>query len=645
MPDHKARPVAVLIVEDEAIVAAALQIQLEGLGLRVVGICATGAQAIERARQDPPDLLLLDIRLKGDLDGIEVARALGPGAPVVFLTAYADEETLARAKQVAPLAYLIKPYSTLTLQVTLEMALGSLESRHQREQALLEADRARRLASSIVETSTDAILTIDASQRVVLFNRAAEKVFGYRSTEVVGQPLGMLIDPEMRAHHRALAQDFMDQRLLTARPMNQQRRVLGRRKDGSPVPLQISISRHTVDGQPVSTAIARDVSLMEMLQDELLLRRSLGLAERLASSVAHDMNNVLTVVFNIAYTLRLTRSLDETHELAEHLMEAGLRARSLARRLAPARGGGPQRAKPSSLDLGQAITDMEDLLRQVLGERVRLGLSVCPDCQVEIDQVSFEQILLNLAVNARDAMPDGGELRISLTEERDVAVLAVEDSGVGMSEDVIRQCLEPFFTTRDADGGTGLGLATVHDNVRRWGGQLDIDAREGEGTRFTIRFPALHGATAPAAGQQPPAEPSPSRLDGLLLLYVEDDPHVRTQTARQLERAGAEVLQASGPGQALSLAECHEGRLSGVVTDLHLPYVNGDELVRILRRRRADLPAVVLTARPGEARRALGADTDVRIVAKPFEVHELVSTVAGVCRPRAGAEGQGTGQP
>jgi len=387
-------------------------------------------------------------------------------------------------------------------------------------------------------------------------------------------------------------------------------------KDGRLADGLMSAAVIQLAGEDCILCITRDITAFKQAQvDHARLTEQLRQAQkmeaigRLAGGVAHDFNNLLTVILSCSSELRaaLADGLPPSGEDVEAIHAAGERARDLTRQLLSfAR---KQVIAPVPLDLSEVVVRAEKLLRRVLGEDVELDVSAAPGLwPVYADPGQLEQVLMNLAVNARDAMPGGGRLLLA-TRNVDVreadargrpgewVCLTVRDTGAGMSAEVQEHLFEPFFTTKPAGAGTGLGLATVYGIVDQAGGHVSVDSAPGKGAQFDLWFPRTRRPEA--AGLDAAGEPHPRRGTETVLV-VEDDALVRNLTVRVLRGAGYRVLVASRGSEALEVVR--EGPAPDlVVTDVVLPGVGGRDLAAALREAQPDLPVLYVSGYTGDA--------------------------------------------
>lgn len=357
----------------------------------------------------------------------------------------------------------------------------------------------------------------------------------------------------------------------------------------------------------------------------------------LAAGVAHDFNNIMTIILGATSLLRA--EVEGPAEVEVRAIEgAARRAVTLTEQLLAF--GRRQRYSPETFAAAEVVAGFEPMLRRTLGPQVDLVLELAPDLNwVRADRTGFEQVLMNLVLNARDAMPGGGRLvvrgrnvtRIGRKGRPEGGVeLAVEDSGEGIPAEIQPRIFDPFFTTKDPQKGTGLGLSMIHGILDQAGGEVRFESEVGRGTTFWVTFPVAP-ADAREDGSNPEASPqSPARRTGTVLL-VEDDEGVRLLCRKVLERQGYQVVEASDGVAAFELLDSEPGRFDLVVTDILMPRMNGHELLAGMAARALDLPVVVMSgsadARPLSNELPLEG---VVFMAKPFEPEQLVRTVAEV---------------
>jgi hypothetical protein len=513
------------------------------------------------------------------------------------------------------------------------------------EQQLLALRASEARKASMLESSLDCIIVMDHDGRVVDFNEAAQETFGYDQADVIGRTVAeLIIPPRARSQHRAGLARYLEtgEGPLLGRRLE----VIGMRSDGSEFPCELTVNRVDSSGDALFTAYLRDTT-DRVLEEERRqgLERRLHQSQRLeslgqlAGGVAHDFNNLLQVI--MSYTTFIARRAegDESiREDVEQIRAATDRAVRLTRQLLIF--SRRDAADPEVLDLNAVVADVHALLARAIGEHVELSVSAGVDLPaVLIDRGQLEQVLLNLAVNARDAMPEGGPLVIETTTvmlEDDAASerprlsagtyvqLSVSDAGSGMSAEVASHAFDPFFSTKSRDEGSGLGLATVYGIVAEAGGDVSIYSEEGHGTTIRVLLPVADEAMDD--GDQPaPADLHPGG-DGEAILVVEDEPATREATVRILRRAGYDAVAAGSPDEALAIAEDREIAL--LVTDVVMPGMSGRTLAQRLVERR---PATAILFMSGYTEGLLCAqgalDNGASLLEKPFTDNVLLRAV------------------
>jgi two-component system cell cycle sensor histidine kinase/response regulator CckA len=466
----------------------------------------------------------------------------------------------------------------------------------------------RRRLESVIDSATDGIITIDAKQRIIVFNAAAERIFGWQAADILGQPLELLIPQRLRDRHGQHVISFGRTDIHHKR-MAGLAAVPGLRADGAEFFLEASISQVEVEGQKLLTVTCQDITERQqaeqargVLESQLRQAQKMEAVGQLAGGVAHDFNNLLTVILGYSEILLTTLSAEHPmHDCVEDIREAGSRAASLTRQLLIL--GRKSDHLPVVLDVHQAIRDMENLLRRLIGEdmllTIQLGNAVGP---VRIDPGLLGQVLLNLAVNARDAMPQGGTLTIEtghveLAPTRTptnpdrppgrYAVISVSDTGCGMPAEVMSRVFEPFFTTKPVGKGTGLGLSVVHGIVKQAAGHIDVESQPGQGSTFRIHFPVVDPLSVVDPPLRMPPEPDAGQVRGgrETILLVEDDEGVSRLMSHILRSHGYETLVARNGKHALQIAENHREKIDLVLTDVVMPHMSGRELATKLLAR------------------------------------------------------------
>jgi len=478
----------------------------------------------------------------------------------------------------------------------------------------------------------------DAGRRITSWNPAAARVFGHSAGEALNHGVGLLAPDEggssLAALLERIASDGIGRDTLTVA-----------RRDGRPVVTEWYGTAITGDdGRLTAIAtLADDVTEQVELQDRLRHSQKMDAVGRLAGGIAHDFNNILTAILGHAdLVLMQLPAGDEARRHVEMMRDSASRAADLTQQLLAF--SRRQVRDPRQLDPARVVTGVVPMLRRLIGENIELVTRLPPEpWPVVADRSQLEQVLVNLAVNARDAMPTGGrlELRVGTLAGTDGAEdrveLVVADTGVGMDRDTVARIFEPFFTTKERGRGTGLGLATVYGIVDGSGGTIEVESRPGAGSTFRILLPRATGEPADAAGPSTgSARGSDLSALGAEILLVEDDPAVRELTADMLTTAGYRVREAPDAEAALRLLEAHPARPDLVLSDVVLPGRTGADLARNLRRRWPDLKVVFMSGYPEDALGRHGVlDDGVELIQKPFTAAILLERLGTVLRDPA----------
>jgi PAS domain S-box-containing protein len=541
---------------------------------------------------------------------------------------YSQRVTSLSADELGELAAAFNSMAAQVETATDDLKAQALEL-EERMDALTSARRDTQAAHSLLDdvlaSAPVGVAVFDHSLRILKVNAALTALTGLRADER-GDRSVMGMDPAMRAHIEPLLREVV----MTGTPIINER-VSMRQANAARHWLTSVFPVRDHDGT-ISGAglVVLDTTSHQELEERYLQSQKMDAVGRLAGGVAHDFNNLLTLI--LSYTSLALDGVDPESELAAELREildAGDRAASLTRQLLAF--SRRQVMQSQRISLNEIASNMERMLQRLIGEDISLELRLAEDLwTVRVDPGQMEQVLLNLAINARDAMPGGGQLRIEtqnrwITSELsaemgasagEYVALTVEDTGVGMTWEVQRHLFEPFFTTKEAGKGTGLGLATVYGIVKQSAGDIHVQSAPGEGTRFTIYLPVASGDTMPA----PTLAVSQVAATGTeTVLLLEDDPSVQTLGSRVLRRAGYNVLDARSPAMAIQIARTHPDEIHLLLTDVVLPEMNGAEAAEVISRIRPGMRTLFMSGYTADEilRRGVNGDPS-QFLQKPF---------------------------
>lgn len=511
---------------------------------------------------------------------------------------------------------------------------------------MAEVTAVERRYADLIETLPDGIVAVDTDGAIALVNARTEQMFGYVRGELIGRRVEMLLPERMRAAHGTHRARFGH--ASRSRAMGLGLDLWGHRKDGSDFPVEVSLSAVTTDQGKLVTSVVTDITERMQLEQQLQQSQKLEAIGRLAGGVAHDFNNVLQVISGYATSLQERASgeldLDELGEIAA----AADRAAALTQQLLAF--SRRQVLQPVPLDLNAIVGETERMLARMIGEDVELSVDLDPDlAHVLVDRARMEQVLANLAVNARDAMPRGGRVLISTRnvelngdagalglEPGEYVCLCVTDTGFGMDEQTAARAFDPFFTTKADGQGTGLGLATVHGIVAQSGGHVRMHSVPDQGTTVSIHLPAVEAESPRAESAAEPEDPL--CLDGKHVLLVEDEPVVRRLLEFFLAKLGCVVTPTADGRAALEAGATAETPFDLVVTDLVLPGMSGCELVERLAESGGAPPTLYLSgySRDADLREATSGGRG-GFLQKPFTGDELGVAMRSLLRAGGGA--------
>ena len=629
----EAQPLQVLIVDDDPQMLRTITDILRLNGYAPSG-ATTGLGGLELAAtmEHSPAIALVDLSLP-DMDGIEVVsrlHALSALTQVVILTGNASVDSAVRAMREQSYDYLIKPVQPDHLLATLERA-GERSYRRRAEEGMRESEERMR---QIFAHVSDALFIVDDSGIIVDVNPAATTLTGLSLEQLQSTPLADVL-PELNSDDAADGRS----RLAASVPATAATRVL-----------DIQSARFA-PGVRVYTV--RDLTKQRQLEEELSQSRKMDAIGQLAGGVAHDFNNLLTVI--MSYSSLLLGDIEPTdprRQDVQEISDAAERAAALTGQLLAFSRKQVMHTRPISVNT--VVAGLEKMLRRLIGEDIELVISLGDLLHlVNADPGQLEQVIINLAVNARDAMHNGGKLRITTSNAvlpadsrgkraepsaNGHVMVEVKDNGVGMTREIQQRIFEPFFTTKEQGKGTGLGLATVYGIVTQSGGEVRLHSELNRGTTFRIFFPAL--ATAVESVPAVAETHNVPRGDETVLI-VEDDAALRALAARVLESTGYKVLLARNGVEALALCAGYDGRIDLVASDVVMPEMSGRPLVEKLAETRAETRVLFMSGYTDDDVMRRGVlDGRTAFIQKPFTAIQFATKVRDVLDQPRRAAGQ-----
>jgi PAS domain S-box-containing protein len=608
----------ILVVEDEELAAAEIRQQLERLGYPVPAIATSGEEALCVARSTALDLVLVDIHLKGEVDGIAAVRALKQDLhlPVVYIGAHADQGMFDRAAVTEPLAYILKPVTSGDLRSALQLALY----KHEMERRLRASEA---WLATTLRSVGEGIVATDANGDIVFMNPVAEQLSGWSATDAHGRPLMSVLtlsqEPECHPANSPIF-DLADgeRRACT---------LIAASGISTHIEVECFANRSTQELLG-SIVVVRDIRVRKEMEARLMQSQQMEAIAGTAGGLAHDFNNQLTVILGHVAELR-ERLEGELREDAQAIYHAASTASTLTGQLLTL--SRRDLSRPEVINVNEVVRELEPAITHILGPSTKAILHFdLPAGFVRGDRNQLKQVLLNLALNARDAMPNGGELHIEsgviemcngsaaapLKRPGPWVQLRVSDTGAGMDQATLSRIFEPFFTTRRTEFGAGLGLSIVHGIVTQAGGTITASSKPGSGSTFEILLPCV-GAFVESNDSSAPT-----------ILLVEDEDSVRRLMHKFLEREGYHLLEARTAEEAANLAEVFTPRIDLLITDVIMPGMTGPQLASRLTSQCGEIRTLFVSGYRHDTLEHQGLlDRRLHLLAKPFPAAELLEHV------------------
>jgi two-component system cell cycle sensor histidine kinase/response regulator CckA len=615
----------VLVVDDDAMLARTLADVLGMHGFDA-HTASNGKSAIALAKEIRPSVAVVDLRLP-DMDGLDLASVLHADAQdlqIIILTGNATVETAVRALREENCEYLIKPIEPATLVRTMRAA----DDRRRLRSTEDELRRTQSLARAVFDASPLPVAVFDTNGRVTLWNPSAERLFGWTSEEAIGME-----NPTLAPEDREMVQER--KRAVLAGKSFVGLEVQRTAKDGRRLDLRqtlapIADAEGNVDAV---LSVYEDITEKRRLDEELRDAQRLDQVGRLAGGIAHDFNNLLAVIMAESELALGEKYLaPEPRQAFADILSAAKAGSDLTRQLLSFARRRP--VEPVEVDINTLVVDVEHMFRRVIGERVSYSADLAADAGAAFaDKSQLEQVIVNLLVNARDAMPLGGRLSVSTRrhlepaggrptlERREWIVLTVSDTGVGIPMAHRERIFEPFFTTKPRGQGTGLGLATTYGIVQQCGGLIELDSIEGEGSTFRIFLPRTGSKVTP----QTETSTAPRERRHGTVVVIEDQPALRAVARRVLERIGYVVHTAESGEDADRVVAALERAPDAMLIDINLPDGDGRDVAARVRTRFPGV-ATIFTSGAPETIRQLG--DHAQLLEKPYSLESLSAAVA-----------------
>jgi len=617
----------ILLVEDERIVAKDIERSVTGLGYKVAAIVQTGAAAFDKAREMKPDLILMDIKLKGEMDGIEAAGMIKDyyDVPIVYLTAFADDATLDRAKITEPFGYILKPFNDRELHTTIEMAVY----RHRTEKLLRQSEKKYH---TLFENSKDSVFITDNNTAITEYNRSFLDTFLYHDTEMTGVRIFDLCH-DMTDAHRLVEQLNLNCSVKEF-PMKLKRR------DGKLLECLVNaVELKDADGQRSGyQGSVRDVTEERLLEAQLRHTQKIEAIGTLASGISHDFNNILTTISGYAGLLQIKMSDPALKVYADNIASACEKAANVTKGLLVF--SRKQNVSQMPVDINEVIRKFETFLGRLLRDDIVLDIGLSEEkLTILANRDQMEQVIMNLATNARDAMPDGGTIYVAtsrsvIDRESDLyeefrrsgtfVRLTISDTGTGIDSSIREKIFDPFFTTKEAGKGTGLGLSIIYRIIKQHDGFINVKSEPGRGTSFDIYYPLTQtidpGATI--------AQTKPLNTGNETILLAEDESLVCDFVETGLKSQGYRVITAHDGDEALEKFRSHNGDFPLVILDVIMPKANGQVALDRMKEINRDIKVLFMSGHERESLvKEFLMEDQAGFIQKPFTIEQLLAEV------------------
>lgn len=624
-----------LIVEDERIIAEDIKRTLLQFNYEVIDIISYGERVLERYEELNPDLILMDIMLAGKLNGIETAVKIKKqyNVPIIYLTAYANEPILSSAKVTDPFGYLIKPFEEHELHVTIEMAFY----RYKMEYNLRQSEKKYRL---LFNSIADPIFILSKNGENFLdCNDVVLNKYGYTKDELISAPASTLyIEKEWKQ-----LSNYLNEKSIIDSPV-----FTHVKKSGEEIIVELHKSEITFNEEQALLVIARDITKRiqaqdekQIVQEQLYQSQKMEVVGKLAGGIAHDFNNLLTAING--YSDLALKKLDKDNNAYKDIKvikDCGERAARLTKQLLSF--SRKQVVEKINVDLNKTITELEKMLKRLIGEEISLKTTFqSPSCMIYADKSQLEQVIVNLVVNARDAIEGYGKIMISTTKEaltkefieqhnlnasNEYIKISVVDTGIGMSEEIQRKIFEPFFTTKEVGKGTGLGLSTVFGIMKQNKGVILVESEEGKGSEFNIYFPQIITETNVKKVKIFDSDNLPTGDETILL--VDDEDSIRNFLSEILEERGYKIIEASNGKEGLLKFKESNEKIHLLISDITMPKISGPELVDELRKLQPDIKAIFISGNvDNDFIKKHTSFPNTSFLHKPFSYDSIISKV------------------
>lgn len=616
----------ILIVEDERISAEEMRRSLEYMGYAVTSIVSSGEGAVKEAESSRPDLILMDVKLKGRIDGVEAAKRIRArdDIPIIYITALSDKQTLERIKETEPLGYVHKPIEDKELYTAIEMALW----RHKMERRLKESEERFR---SIFEGSRDAVFIAGEDSRFVEVNEAASALTGYSKAELLKMSI-----PDLHEGDDLNVYNKYFKRIMKGEAVTTVAKIL--RKDGSKLDVEFSNKRITIGGIPFMHTVARDITERkkaekekERLQKQLIHSEKMAGIGTLTSGIAHEFNNLLQIIKGHTEYAKKTGKPQDIQEAFNVVISNTERARKIVKDMQAF-----AEQELSKMERADITEILESVLSLTAEQLVKQDVKVVKKYQriplLQVNRGEMEQVFLHMVTNARDAMMHkGGKLEIKTRRIKGNVEISFSDTGEGIERENLGRVFEPFYTTKGPFGkskipGIGLGLSVSYGIVKRHGGTIDVQSQAGVKTTFTLRFPLEREKQEGSMRMDKEKEESPD-LQPMNILIVDDEEEICRTMTKWLSLEGHNVEYLLTRNKTINIAK--EKSFDLIFLDVVMPGIPTSEILEKLKQASPHSDIIIMTGKLVDKDlinrlKDMGASG---ILQKPFKLDNLLKFI------------------
>ena len=626
-----------LIVEDESLVAEDLKINLENLDYNIIGILNSGEETLEYLKTHSPDLILMDIKLKGTISGIETAEEILSkyNIPIIFLTAFTDEDLIDKATKAEPYGYILKPFDSNELKISIKIALY----KHKMEQKLIASNKRYQ---DLFDYAPDMYFSLDINCKIVDVNKFALESLGYHKEELLEQFIYSLTHEEDILHLQEKIKKIITEKIkyseLTFKII---------KKDLSVIDTQIRVNLiMNKNGEVVEVRlICRDITNQKKAEKILIKKSRMEATATLAGGIAHDFNNLMVGVIGNVDLINLFNKFDEkTKTKLSEIKKSGKKASLLAKQMLAYAGGGKYVVKENNFNtLAKEFLNLDPL---IFPENISIKSNFCQELwEIESDASQMKEVLLNLVKNSIESIASNkGEIEISTNNiifdfemkkkfpwfKKDQAIeIVIKDNGSGIDKKNISKIFEPFFTTKLQ--GRGLGLAAVYGIIKNHEGIINVESDVNKGTSISIYLPATISDKI---------EDTSSKIEDKIsnknktILIVDDDDLIQKITKETLTYFNYEVLVASDGKEAVDIAKTFKGSIDLVLLDLGMPVMNGLKALPLLHEARPDMKIIICSGYDNLTE-ILDTQTEKIItdyLKKPYTMNKLTEKITKVLK-------------